>query len=262
MPIWLTPGAAWTGSTPPTCHKSFATGALVVDTRPVEQRRRDRALPGAVIIDRQRSGVAARPHVPAPHSRGHRRQPTHHRRPNDGRSLSLAAAMLRQLGLERATDLQGGFQAWEQPQQKAELAAHWDSAYAQGGHAARSWFQDQPRASLQMLDGAGDYATRQSHRHRRRSLDARRCVARLRLEGPDRPPGRLSGRPGSGAGSIESGCRMGATAGCEPPHLAARMSVPGFGMTAPFCTFSPALVSVSYRRPESPPHSAGGSDTA
>ena len=30
----------------------LAAGALVVDTRPVEQRRRDRELPGAVIIDR------------------------------------------------------------------------------------------------------------------------------------------------------------------------------------------------------------------
>jgi hypothetical protein len=59
------------------------------------------------------------------------------RRPNEGCSSSLAAARLRQLGLERATDLPGGYQAWEQPQQKAKLAAHWDSAYAQGGHAAR-----------------------------------------------------------------------------------------------------------------------------
>jgi hypothetical protein len=58
----------------------------------------------------------------------------------------------------------------------------------------------------------------------------------------------------------ESGCRMGATAGWG--HLAARMSVRGFGMTAPLCTFSPALVSISYLRPESPPHSAGGSDMA
>ena len=70
---------------------------------------------------------------------------------------------------------------------EAELAAHWDSAYAQGGHAARSWFQDQPRASLQMLDGAGITPRDSLIDIGGRSFDARRCVARLRLEGPDRP---------------------------------------------------------------------------
>jgi len=32
--------------------EAMATGALLVDTRPVEQRRRDGEVPGAVIVDR------------------------------------------------------------------------------------------------------------------------------------------------------------------------------------------------------------------
>ena len=240
----------------------LAAGALVVDTRPVEQRRRDGELPGAVVIDRNvlewRLDPTCAHHIPEADDAGRRIVIVC----NEGYSSSLAAATLRQLGLERATDLEGGFQAWKQLEQAADLAEHWDSAYAQGGHAARSWFQDQPRASLQMLDGAG-ITPRDS------LIDigggASTLVDALLACGwKDLTvrPGRLSGRPESGAGSIESGCRMGATAGCGPPHLAARMSVRGFGMTAPFCTFSPALVSVSYLRPESPPHSAGGSDMA
>ncbi len=87
-------------------------GALVVDTRPVEQRGRDGALPGALVIDRNVLEWRLDPTSP-------------HRIPqvadadlrvvivcNEGDSSSLAAATLRSLGLHRATDLVGGFQAW------------------------------------------------------------------------------------------------------------------------------------------------------
>lgn len=88
-----------------------ASGALVVDIRPVEQRLRDGDLPGAVVIDRNVLEWRLDPSCP------------HHiadmadadRRVivvcNEGYSSSLAAATLRQLGLRRATDLDGGFQA-------------------------------------------------------------------------------------------------------------------------------------------------------
>jgi rhodanese-related sulfurtransferase len=88
-----------------------AAGALVVDIRPSEQRTRDGALPGAVVIDRNVLEWRLDPTCP-------------HRLPdgphpdqrvvvvcNEGYSSSLAAETLRRLGLARATDLVGGYQA-------------------------------------------------------------------------------------------------------------------------------------------------------
>jgi rhodanese-related sulfurtransferase len=92
----------------------LAAGALVVDTRPVEQRQRDGGLPGAVIIDRNVLEWRLDPTSP------HRIPEADHpdRRIivvcDEGYSSSLAAATLRQLGLARATDLAGGFQAWKE----------------------------------------------------------------------------------------------------------------------------------------------------
>jgi rhodanese-related sulfurtransferase len=42
---------------------------------------------------------------------------------DEGYSSSLAAAWLRQLGIERATDLIGGFQAWERFCAQAQMRA-------------------------------------------------------------------------------------------------------------------------------------------
>jgi rhodanese-related sulfurtransferase len=87
-----------------------AEGALVVDTRPVEQRQRDGALPGAIVIDRNvlewRLDPASAHCIP---------EAAYDRRViivcNEGFSSSLAAATLRRIGIARATDLVGGFQA-------------------------------------------------------------------------------------------------------------------------------------------------------
>ena len=89
-----------------------AEGAVVVDIRPADQRARDGELPGAVVIDRNVLEWRLDPTSP-------------HRAPMDfdhqsrvivvcheGYSSSLAAATLRELGLARATDLIGGYQAW------------------------------------------------------------------------------------------------------------------------------------------------------
>jgi rhodanese-related sulfurtransferase len=89
-----------------------AGGALVVDIRPVDQRDRDGELPGAIVIDRNVLEWRLDPTSP------HRAQGvTDHDREivlvcNEGYSSALAAHTLRQLGLHRATDLDGGFQAW------------------------------------------------------------------------------------------------------------------------------------------------------
>lgn len=89
----------------------IAAESLVVDIRPVAQRLRDGDLAEAIVIDRNvlewrlDPGCAHR----IPQSTG----PT--RRIiivcNEGYSSSLAAATLQRLGLDRATDLEGGFQA-------------------------------------------------------------------------------------------------------------------------------------------------------
>jgi rhodanese-related sulfurtransferase len=85
-------------------------GALVVDTRPVEQRERDGLLPGAIVIDRN---VLEWRLDPASEDRIE--ETGYDRRIilfcNEGYSSSLAAATLRELGLD-ATDLDGGYQAW------------------------------------------------------------------------------------------------------------------------------------------------------
>jgi rhodanese-related sulfurtransferase len=90
-----------------------AAGGLVVDIRPVEQRSRDGALPGALVIDRNVLEWRLDPHGS-------------HRIPeavdaadrvvvvvcNEGYASSLAAVALRRVGLPKATDLDGGYQAW------------------------------------------------------------------------------------------------------------------------------------------------------
>lgn len=92
----------------------MADGALVVDTRPVEQRRRDGTLPGAVVIDRDvlewRLDPTSPDRIPQVTNATQRIVLVCH----EGYSSSLAAATLRQLGLLRATDLIGGFQAWRE----------------------------------------------------------------------------------------------------------------------------------------------------
>jgi rhodanese-related sulfurtransferase len=95
--------------------EASATGALVVDIRPVEQRHRDGELPGALVIDRTVLEWRLDPTSPwrVPEAdllagNGGRVVLVC----NEGYSSSLAAVSLRDLGLAGATDLVGGFQAW------------------------------------------------------------------------------------------------------------------------------------------------------
>jgi rhodanese-related sulfurtransferase len=88
-----------------------ADGALIVDIRPVEQRDRDGELPGALVIDRNVLEWRLDPTSPdrVPGADDAARQIVIVC--NEGYASSLAAASLQQLGLRRATDLDGGFQA-------------------------------------------------------------------------------------------------------------------------------------------------------
>ena len=89
--------------------REMAAGALVVDTRPIEQRSRDGELDGSVVIDR--SVLEWRLD---PRSDSRIAETGYDRRIivvcNEGYSSSLAAAMLRVLGLVHATDLVDGYQ--------------------------------------------------------------------------------------------------------------------------------------------------------
>ena len=90
----------------------LADGALLVDTRPWEQRRRDGDVPGAVVIDRNVLEWRLDPASPwrIPEVTGHDLEVIV--LCNQGYSSSLVADTLRSLGLHRAVDVVGGFEAW------------------------------------------------------------------------------------------------------------------------------------------------------
>ncbi|MEU4264041.1 rhodanese-like domain-containing protein [Streptomyces argenteolus] len=97
---------------PQEAYAAAADGGLLVDIRYAELRERDGLIPGALVIERNELEWRLDPlgshRVP---------QATDHDLRivvicNEGYASSLAAASLHLLGLHRATDLVGGFQAW------------------------------------------------------------------------------------------------------------------------------------------------------
>ncbi|MCG6495923.1 rhodanese-like domain-containing protein [Kitasatospora sp. A2-31] len=97
---------------PEEAHRAQGSGALLVDIRPAAQRAAEGGIPGSLVIERNVLEW--------------RLDPTgSHRIPeavgygvevivvcSEGYASSLAAASLRELGLHRATDLDGGFVGW------------------------------------------------------------------------------------------------------------------------------------------------------
>ncbi|MGR8007849.1 rhodanese-like domain-containing protein [Streptomyces hypolithicus] len=97
---------------PREAYDAAAAGALLVDIRYAALRERDGLIPGALVVERNELEWRLDP-------QGSHRAPEAHDHDlhvvvicNEGYASSLAAASLRQLGLHRATDLSGGFQAW------------------------------------------------------------------------------------------------------------------------------------------------------
>ncbi|MGI5236914.1 rhodanese-like domain-containing protein [Dactylosporangium sp. CA-139066] len=90
-----------------------AEGAVLVDIRPAAQRAAEGEIPGALVIERNvlewrfdprsdaRLDIADRYDLPVVVFC------------SEGYTSSLAAAALQDLGLHRATDLDGGFHAWK-----------------------------------------------------------------------------------------------------------------------------------------------------
>jgi rhodanese-related sulfurtransferase len=90
---------------------AVARGAILVDIRPEAQRRREGTLPGALVIERNVLEWRA-----DPESSARLRLATDHGVEwvivcSEGYTSSLAAAALQDLGLYRATDVTGGYQA-------------------------------------------------------------------------------------------------------------------------------------------------------
>jgi rhodanese-related sulfurtransferase len=92
--------------------EAVTRGAVLVDIRPLAQRLAEGAIPGAMIVERNvlewRFDPASAARLPAASydlqvivtcSQGY--------------TSSLAAASLQDLGLWRATDIDGGFRAWQ-----------------------------------------------------------------------------------------------------------------------------------------------------
>jgi rhodanese-related sulfurtransferase len=90
-----------------------AAGAVLVDTRPAFQRDRDGAIPGALVVERNHIEWRFDPASDAkvPEATGYDVEVVVFC--DEGYSSSLAADSLRALGLHRATDVIGGFQAWK-----------------------------------------------------------------------------------------------------------------------------------------------------
>ena len=98
---------------PDAAASAVSRGALLIDTRPAAQRNADGEIPGALLIERNvlewRLDPASDARIPEAAS--------HEVEVivvcNEGYASSLAAASLQDIGLRRATDLEGGFQAWK-----------------------------------------------------------------------------------------------------------------------------------------------------
>ncbi|MCH6161823.1 rhodanese-like domain-containing protein [Streptomyces marispadix] len=97
--------------------------ALLVDIRYAALRERDGTIPGALVVERNELEWRLDPTCPHrspeafPPARGAWGDPKAFDLLvvvvcNEGYASSLAARSLRELGLHRATDLEGGFQAW------------------------------------------------------------------------------------------------------------------------------------------------------
>lgn len=107
---------------PEAAFEAQSAGALLIDTRSSDERARDGVIPGALHIPRSVLEWRLDPDA----------DPAYHNAHVDGldqwivlvcahgESTSLAAATLQELGFSRATDLVGGFAAW----QEAGLPVH------------------------------------------------------------------------------------------------------------------------------------------
>ncbi len=97
---------------PQRASRAASAGAVLVDIRPAAQRAAEGELPGALIVERNvlewRFDPASAARLP---------EASYDLRVivvcSEGYTSSLAAAALQDLGVRQATDLDGGFRAWQ-----------------------------------------------------------------------------------------------------------------------------------------------------
>jgi rhodanese-related sulfurtransferase len=97
---------------PEEAASAMSAGAVLVDIRSESQRQRDGVVPGSVFLPRNALEWRC---DPASEWRDERVSDPSRRlivMCDEGYQSSLAVANLKRLGLELATDLDGGFQAW------------------------------------------------------------------------------------------------------------------------------------------------------
>ena len=97
---------------PANAAAEVAEGAVLVDVRSELQRQRDGVVAGSVFFPRNVLEWRCDPASPTRDERVCDRGRQLIVMCDEGYQSSLAAANLRRLGFERATDLAGGFQAW------------------------------------------------------------------------------------------------------------------------------------------------------
>jgi len=99
---------------PPAAAAALEAGAVLVDIRSELQRDRDGVVPGTVFFPRNVLEWRCDPASPTRDERVC--DPAQHLilMCDEGYQSSLAAANLKRLGFDRATDLAGGFQAWRE----------------------------------------------------------------------------------------------------------------------------------------------------
>jgi rhodanese-related sulfurtransferase len=98
---------------PEQAHAEHRNGALLVDIRPAAQRAEEGEIPRALIVERNVLEWRFDPSSGArlPQATGYDVRVVVFC--SEGYTSSLAAASLQDLGLGRATDLAGGFRAWQ-----------------------------------------------------------------------------------------------------------------------------------------------------
>ncbi|WP_199485058.1 rhodanese-like domain-containing protein [Actinomadura craniellae] len=98
---------------PAAAAAEVAAGALLVDIRPAAQRAAEGEVPGALVVERNVLEWRLDPASDArlPQATGYDLRVIV--LCSEGYTSSLAAASLQDLGLAGATDVAGGFQAWE-----------------------------------------------------------------------------------------------------------------------------------------------------
>jgi rhodanese-related sulfurtransferase len=97
---------------PSAAAEAVAAGAVLIDIRTELQRERDGVVPGSVFFPRNVLEWRCDPESPARDERVCDRGRRLIVMCDEGYQSSLAAANLKRLGFERATDLAGGFRAW------------------------------------------------------------------------------------------------------------------------------------------------------